>query len=172
MKNVLVTGKPEAGKTTLLRKVAQALGARAGGFTTEPIWQAGEKAGYRIVTLDGRSGVLSHMTGVSLYHVGRFKVNLEGIDALVVPSIREAVAQKEFVVIDEIHKMQLFSDKFRAAVDEAFQSARRIVASIQDKPHGFIDKIRARPDVAIFEVTAQNRDALHQQILDLVQTPP
>lgn len=171
MKNVLVTGKPESGKTTLLRKVAQALGERAGGFITEPIWQAGEKVGYRIVTLDGRSGILSHMTGVSLYRVGRFKVNLEDIDAVVVPSIREAAARKEFVLIDEIHKMHLFSDKFRAAVEEAFASPRRVIASLQDKPHGFIERIRGRPDVTIFEVTAQNRDTLAQQVLDLIQTP-
>lgn len=40
---LLITGRPGVGKTTLIRRLAETLGDRAGGFYTEEIREAGER---------------------------------------------------------------------------------------------------------------------------------
>jgi nucleoside-triphosphatase len=51
-RTLLLTGRPGVGKTTVIKKVAEALGDRAGGFYTEEIRGAeGRRRGFQLVTL-------------------------------------------------------------------------------------------------------------------------
>jgi len=60
-KNLLVTGLPGVGKTTLIRKPAESLKSlRPVGFYTEEMREGGERKGFELVSLEGKRGVLSH----------------------------------------------------------------------------------------------------------------
>ncbi len=76
----------------------------------------------------------------------------------------------ELIVIDEIGKMELFSDRFRSLVRNALNSDKQVLASIPLKGNEFIREIKQRLDVHLLEVTHDNRDRLPEVIIDGLQT--
>jgi nucleoside-triphosphatase len=71
----------------------------------------------------------------------------------------------ELIVIDEIGKMELFSNHFRGLVSDALNSDKQVLASISIKGNEFIRAIKQRSDIRLFEVTRENRDHLPEAIL-------
>jgi nucleoside-triphosphatase len=162
---ILLTGSPGVGKTTVIKKIAQALGNRAGGFFTEEIRERGRRMGFAIEALSGQKGILAHKGTRSKFRVGRYGVNLSGIEEIGVASVREAVAQKGVLVIDEIGKMELYSQEFRKALLDAFDADTHLVATIMFKDTDFSRALKARPDVKIVEITPKNRDGLPKEVI-------
>jgi nucleoside-triphosphatase len=163
---ILITGAPGVGKTTLIREIARMLGADAAGFYTEETRQDGKRTGFDIVTLDGRRAPLSRAGAKSRCRVGRYGVDIEALNSVAVSAIEDALETNKAIIIDEIGKMELFSDRFREAVTRAFDSSNPVVAVIMLKSNSFADSIKARPDVTAIEVTVANRDSLPARILE------
>jgi nucleoside-triphosphatase len=69
------------------------------------------------------------------------------------------------VVIDEIGKMELFSPRFREAVQAALASPKPVLATVMAAPHPWVDAIKARSDVLLVEVMPANRQRLPEQVL-------
>jgi nucleoside-triphosphatase len=158
--NLLLTGRPGVGKTTLIQRVVARLGRPADGFYTRELRQGGRRVGFEIVTLSGDVGVLAHVDIQSRYRVGRYGVDLTALERVGVPAVQRAIRQGWLVVIDEIGKMELFSEAFKAVVLEALDSPVPVLASITRGRHPWARRIKERPDVTIIEVTPGNRDAL------------
>jgi nucleoside-triphosphatase len=165
LKNILVTGSPGCGKTTLACRVAEALGDRAGGFVTEEVRERGTRTGFGIRTLAGERGILADVRRGSGPRVGKYRVCLPDLERVAVPALRSATAAGGIVVIDEIGKMELFSAAFREAVLEALDSAARVLATIHARREPFGDRIRARDDVSLLALTRENRDRLTEEVL-------
>jgi nucleoside-triphosphatase len=59
-KNLLITGLPGVGKTTLIKKLYEGLkDFRPVGFYTEEIREGGERKGFQLISLEGKKGLLS-----------------------------------------------------------------------------------------------------------------
>lgn len=153
--NLVVTGRPGIGKTTLIQKVIKGHD-NISGFFTQEIKRGRKRVGFAIKTMDGKTGVLAHTDIESLYRVSRYKVNMTDIETVLLPSIQVDTA---LIVIDEIGKMELFSEQFRQKVIEAFHTGK-VIATIMERPHPFTDALKARKDVRLFTVTEENRDEL------------
>lgn len=153
--NLLVTGRPGIGKTTLIAKVIQDY-SKVNGFFTREIKENKRRVGFAIETIDGKKGVLAHVGIKSPFRVSKYKVNLEDIETICVPSLTK---EGDLVIIDEIGKMELFSEKFKQKVVEVLD-AGNVIATIMERPHPFTDRIKRRKDVKIFTVTEENRDEL------------
>jgi len=59
-KNILFTGSPGCGKSTLIEKIVDGTKRSATGFFTREIREHVGRVGFSINTLDGREGVLAH----------------------------------------------------------------------------------------------------------------
>jgi len=171
---LLLTGRPGVGKTTVIRSVVARLGAKAGGFYTEEIREAGRRTGFRLVTLNGPKGILASLNISGPYRVGRYGVHLSNLEQLGVESLRRAIRQPDVsvVVVDEIGKMELFSPIFRDLVQEGLESSKTVLGTITKARSGWVDAVKARPDVTLLEVTPANRSDLPELILDWLQGDP
>jgi nucleoside-triphosphatase len=169
-KNLFITGLPGTGKTTLIRKILNNLppGMTASGFYTAEIRESGERVGFAVSTLDGRSGVLSHIRLGGGARVGRYGVDVKGFEGLVLPLLEAGGAG--LYVVDEIGKMECFSRAFCDKVRCLLDSETPVLGTVALKGGGFIAEVKARDDVALYEVTVKNRDALPGEILRILSS--
>jgi len=163
--NFLLTGKPGVGKTTVIVKLAALLGRKAVGFYTAELRAGGRRVGFEIVTLGGKRAVLAHLNFTSSLRVSKYGVRPENL-AAALEEINTALADPtgKYILIDEIGKMELFSDAFRDTVWRALDSPFPVVATILSGPHPFADVVKRRSDVRLIGVTPANRDNLPYQL--------
>jgi len=167
---LLLTGRPGVGKTTVIKAVAQSLGDRAGGFYTEEISGPGGRKGFRLVTLDGRDAIMAHidLRSSERPRVSRYGVDVTAIERVGVRAIEQAMKHEKIVVIDEIGKMELFSGSFKSVVLQAI-GRHVVIATVMAKPNPWVEGLTLMPKVTLWEVTAQNRDRMVQQVMDWVK---
>ena len=165
--NILLTGRPGVGKTTLIKKLIDSVPLSKGGFYTEEIRKGKERIGFSLTTLDGNKSVLASVNIKSPYRVGKYGVDVDSFERVGVESVRKAMLTKQLIIVDEVGKMELFSKKFRELVIQALNTGR-VVATIRKSSAGYIDEIKSRKDVRLREVNYQNRNALLGEITKIV----
>lgn len=158
-KNVLFTGYPGCGKSTLIERIIQKLNSPATGFFTQEIRKDDQRIGFSIDTLDGNHGLLASTGTRGQYRVGKYGVNIEDIDRIIVPSIIPKT-ENTVVIIDEIGKMECFSPLFRRTLIDILNSDYPVIGSVSLKGNQFIQKIKTRADVLLVHVNEKNRDRL------------
>ncbi|NWQ90889.1 NTPCR triphosphatase, partial [Burhinus bistriatus] len=157
------------GKTTLIQKVTQALkssGVPIDGFYTEEVREGGRRTGFDVVTLSGKRGPLSRVSSDSStsrreYRVGQYVVDLVSFEQLVLPMLTNVShgsdVEKKVCVIDEIGKMELFSQAFIQAVRQTLTGSGTVVLGTipipKGKPLDLVEDIRSRKDVKVFNVS-------------------
>jgi len=162
---VLVSGPPGSGKTTLIEKVIRAIHVPVTGFLTREIREKGGRVGFSIETTTGRKATLAHVEIDCPFHVGRYGVSIEALEAIAIPSLWPQ-SEDILIVIDEIGKMECLSPLFRKAVMRAMDSPNPVLASIARKGSPFMEGIKARKDVMLLKMTTANRDALAAFIIN------
>jgi nucleoside-triphosphatase len=166
-KNLLLTGQPGVGKTTLLIKLVERFRRYAvTGFYTEEIREGRVRVGFRVVALNGSSAVFAHKG----YHtdprlrVGRYGIKPEVFEALALPHLEADRKNAALVFVDEIAKMELISGPFKEQIWDLLDSSRPLVATIALRGAGFVKHVKARADVELITVTQRNRDILVEQL--------
>jgi nucleoside-triphosphatase len=162
---LLVTGAPGVGKTTLIRAVLAALPKRAGGFLTEEIREEGQRVGFRVCSLDGSVAVLAHARAVRGPRVGRYQVDVPAFEAVGVSALETATREADLVVVDEIGKMELYSQRFVDALEGALRSPTPILGTVLRAPHPWIDALKRRPNVELYRLSERNRADLQDALL-------
>lgn len=165
-KNIFLTGAPSSGKTTVIKKVISRLNRPANGFFTEEERVKGRRVGFLMRTLDGKTGYLAHQDIQSSFRIRRYGVSIQNIETIAVPSI--APVKGNIIILDEIGKMECFSEVFKKAAMRALDSANTVIGTITLGGDGFIKHIREREDVVICEVIPDKRNALPVEILQIL----
>ncbi|GAB4491188.1 MAG: NTPase [Thermodesulfovibrionales bacterium] len=168
-KNILITGLPGVGKTTLLKKLVVIFKEfNPAGFYTEEVLEDGNRVGFEIFNLHGDGQVFAHVKLKSKYAVGRYKVDLKGFE-----KFSEEVFSNEkkssLYLIDEIGKMECLSRKFSKSIIEFMNSDKPFIATIADKGTGLIQDLKKRDDVKILEVTPANRDLRLKELTMIIR---
>jgi len=168
-RNLLLTGTPGVGKTTVIGRVAEGLAVkRLGGFYTEEIRQAGLRQGFRLLGFDGRERLIAHIDLPKRYRVGKYGVDVAAIDK----AVEELLIPKaglELYMVDEIGKMECFSARFISAMRRLLDSDETVIATVAKKGTGLIAEVKQRPDCLLWEITYENRDEMPGKVLGWLQ---
>ncbi|XP_062375988.1 cancer-related nucleoside-triphosphatase isoform X2 [Sardina pilchardus] len=187
IKHVFLTGPPGVGKTTLVQKVCDAMKSAEvtiHGFYTEEVRAGGRRIGFDVVTVSGERAHLSRVgndSGASAgrreYRVGQYVVDLPSFENLALPLFRQvgggSADDRRVFVIDEIGKMELFSQAFIRAVRQTLDCSNcSILGTIpipKGKPLGLVEEVRGRADVKVFMISKENRNTILQEIVATLQ---
>lgn len=163
---IALTGHPGVGKTTLIQRVLERAPLRAGGMLTQEIRKCGHRVGFSVLDVaTGAEGILAHLHQTSGPKLGRYRVNLAGLEGIGIAAIRRALQESDLVVIDEIAPMELCSPAFVPAVEAALASPKALLIST----HAHVDHPlvhRVRQELDLIRVKLSNRDELADEIAE------
>lgn len=172
IKNILLTGRPRVGKSTLILRIVERL-KRAGvddigGFYTLEASEAGKRIGFDINTLDGRRGRLARVGIESRFRLGKYGIDMVQLEEIALSALSKAIEHDDIIVIDEIGFMELKSRRFQELVEKALDSPKPVIATIMKNSFEFPDRIKAREDVRLVTVRADNRDKLEDEVGEMI----
>lgn len=175
VENVLVTGPPRCGKTTVIERTVGILsdsGLTIGGTYSPELIEDGVRVGFELVEIGtDRSWTLAHVDREEGPAVGKYRVDVGAVDEAARQVLPRAREEADIVVVDEIAPMQVTSDVFIEETRRTLDADVPVLAAIhRSVPHGFIADVKSRSDVEHKEVTETNRDQLPERLADRLHT--
>jgi len=179
-RHIFLTGQPGVGKTTLLKAVVNTFKEKQSlsGFYTEEVRNdSGARVGFDVVSLSGTRSPLARIEdnnkAMKRPRVGRYSVYVEDFNrnlSLLMPIKRcyDNLSQKNTIFIDEIGKMELLSNDFKKKVTKLLNSDTiQVIGTLPLKKGSgipYVENIKQRKDVIVFNVTYENRNSLLQEL--------
>jgi len=164
--NIVLTGPPKSGKSTLLNKVISSYQNKVGLVTNE-IREQGARIGFCVETSAGAKSVIASVNFSTNFQVSKYFVNLENLD-IILPEIAK-FNSADLLFLDEIGQMQLPSEKFRQLAIDYFDSPNIVLATLSKVFNDdFANNVRGRKDVIIIEISEENRNAMESYIRALI----
>jgi nucleoside-triphosphatase len=135
------------------------------GFYTTEIRSKGSRLGFELQGLNGKHRTLAHVDINSRHRVGEYRVDTGGFEEFL--EILDLLnPDVELIVIDEIGKMELFSNRFHSLVRDVLNSNKRLLVRIVLEGGGLIQEIKQRSDIHRLEVTQGNRESLPEAMVE------
>ncbi len=165
MKHLLIVGRTGVGKTTLIQRLTQSLRHCAiDGFLTEEFREEGQRVGFWLSPLDGRQVLLAHRRLEGGVRVGPYRVNTSVLDDVAVSVIHRGIARSLILFLDELGKMELCSNRFEEAVQEAFDRGPSIVATAGLSSLPLLTALKRRRDVELIPLSQANRGLVEEEL--------
>ncbi|SFM86558.1 NTPase [Thermodesulforhabdus norvegica] len=164
---LFITGKPGCGKTTIIKHLGHHLrlsGYEICGFYTEEIRKEGSRTGFIIKTWDGTEALLAHKDAKSPYTVGKYKVLVENIDSVALPSMNPP-SENTLILIDEIGKMECLSQDFCRKILSIMEAPNPLIATVPIRGGKFVERIKSMPGAVILVLDPGNRENLRDELL-------
>lgn len=182
-KNIIITGSPRSGKSTLLEKVIQDI-PQCHGILTREIRNNKNRVGFEMSNMLVRQSsdepycvkeTIAHVNFETNKKVSRYYVDIKAIDTVLI-GMEYSLSQPNFstdtlLYVDEIGEMQLFSRNFKTMVKTFLDSEYNCLMTMTSVfESAFIDSIRKRNDVIILKLTEGNRIPIEVEIKKLLST--
>ena len=165
--NILVTGRPGSGKTTLVIKVVESLAAegfKAAGFVTEEIRKGSHRSGFEVRDLRGDTAVMAHIDYAGQPRVGKYGVDLEAFERIALNALDTREEEVDYLVIDEIGRMELASDTFRSVLMQLLDTPTPLLATVHKARDPFTGAVLDREDALAYDIGPGSRNSLLEVI--------
>lgn len=158
---IFLTGRPGSGKSTVIQKILEELKKRkvkVAGILTPEI-RADSRKGFEIIDIaSGKKGILAAI-GIKGPKVSKYGVNISDIDKIV-DKFLESFDDADICLIDEISKMEYFSEKFKAMIQKILAGKKPLIATLH---RAFVKDFQEYGEV--IWVDKNNREKLPEEIL-------
>ena len=160
-------------KTDTLERIIEMLKEKeisVGGMITDPIMENNRRVGYQVMDWQSKEkAVFAHIALDLSEEVNGYGVDLDTLDEVGVKAIRKAAENNDVILVDEIGKMQVKSEKFNKTVKAAMEVDKPMILTFQKKSRNpLLQDIRRRDDVRMLELTDVNKDLLPYKVVDLI----
>jgi nucleoside-triphosphatase THEP1 len=82
---------------------------------------------------------------------------------------KEEKSEEDLIIIDEIGKMELFSQKFQKIIKELFSSSFPIIATIGlNLKHNLKEELLKNSDVVLLRLNRNNQEKIFKKIVKVV----
>ena len=166
-----ITGMPSVGKTETLIKIIEKIeksGYKNEGMITETLFEDNKRIGFYVKDWQtNEREIFAHIDFDLKDKVGKYGVDLNVLEKVGVTAIEKAINDEniDIIIIDEIGKMEMLSEKFCETVIDALDSDKPILVTLHKKSRTpLLQDIRRRDDIRILEVTAVNKNLLPYKI--------
>ncbi|MEM1535191.1 MAG: nucleoside-triphosphatase [Candidatus Pacearchaeota archaeon] len=176
MKAIFITGLPGCGKTTLIKKLLEEstkAGKKYLAIISEEIRERGKRKGFDFKLID--SGKLITKTILALnkkiaepgkpsIKFGKYFVFPKNVDEIV-DKASELIMDKQIIFIDEIGRMEFYSEKFKSFVELVSEMPNKIlVASLH---RAFVNEFKTRGE--IFWLSRENFEIVLEKIKKMLE---
>ncbi len=157
---IFITGQPGVGKTTLLKKInkfCRELKISTYGFITEEIREGNKRIGFDLINLKTEERFnFASIYKSTPYKFGKYFLNIDKFEEI----IKHIFYQYEdILILDEIGKMEFFSEKFKKEIFNFLESERNIIASLH---RDFV--LTFKKYGRIYYLNYNNRDTIFYEI--------
>lgn len=155
----LITGPPGCGKTTLIKRFfTEFRDLKIAGFYTQEIRERGTRVGFSLYDSDFKfRGKLASVSFKTPHQVGKYFVDIENFEKF----LRTLnFNESKIILIDEIGKMEVFSNYFNNIILEILNSDKIFIGTIALKGTPFIEEIKKREGVKVFNMYFIKSDIL------------
>ncbi|MEN3203318.1 MAG: nucleoside-triphosphatase [Atribacterota bacterium] len=167
---IVISGRPGVGKTTLVRQVHECFPKLFRGFYTEEVREKGIRMGFRIVTLSGRTGTLAARGASSPFRVGEYAVFVQEFENTAIPELEEALKFRTPCLIDELGKMEFFSQRFMEILKPLWEKVPLLLATTRFPAIPQVKEFLTQEETVLLFLTPQNREEVFTRVVQKIQT--
>ena len=176
--HIVLEGKKGAGKSTLIRKLAEDMQCKTGGYLSRAVFC--QEKGCREIYLvpasclfdamdpDTAARTKGKLCALTMNKV--IEVYPEVFDTYGTELIRSA-GEKQLIIMDEIGFLEEKAEQFKKTVLSALDGNVPVLAAIKTKDISspFLETVRGHENVRLIEVDETNRDEVYEQVKTLFQ---
>ncbi|MFH8039158.1 MAG: NTPase [Candidatus Aenigmatarchaeota archaeon] len=159
MRKFIVSGYPGSGKTTLALKVVNTLKGKIKitGIITPEIREGKNRIGFKVVDVYSNSEKVFASTSIkSNLKISKYFVDIKVFEDIALPALnREA----DFYIIDEIGKMEMFSEKFKEKIFDILNKKEFLVTVHRELANIY------KNFGEFYWLTKENRDLIFNKII-------
>ena len=164
--HALIVGDRGVGKSTLIHRVLKELNRPVFGFETkkeEPLEDP--VRGCPIYIYGAGKSHIRTPNNLIGYHKERDIPAITAAFDSYAPKLLEPVAKDAVVELDEVGFLEASAENFCHAVLHLLEGKNPVIAAVKNREHPFLDAVRNHPNARCFYITAENRDALYEEVL-------
>lgn len=161
---IFITGESGVGKTTLIEEISDFLikkGFHISGFITKEERKDGKRMGFKIVEIVSKKEYLFASKIIqSNVKFGSYFLHLENLEKVLDDSLKKTF---QYLIIDEIGKMEFYSKYFKDEIFKLMASDKNIISVLH---RDYVDKFKIYGK--IFILNRENKNHIKNDILKLI----
>ncbi len=151
----IIRGKPGSGKSTaviMVKERLENLGVRVGGIRTPEVRSGGRRIGFEVEDLlTGERVMFASVNYRDGPRISKYGVRIDLFEKVAIPALESSMQECDLVLVDEIGKMELLSDRFVDTVRRLWSSDRAALGTAPVSKIKFVEEICSLSEVLWIE---------------------
>lgn len=164
---IFLTGRAGSGKSTVLLETVKLLknkNIKVGGIITPEIREGGKRVGFYVKDVfSQKMEVFASVDFKIGPKLGKYGIDINAFDKIALPAIDLAIENCDVIVVDEIGRMEFFSENFKKKIFALVLLDKPLIAVLH---RNFVNQFKQFGE--IIEVTPKNREGLPKELVKII----